>query len=129
MTNRSLGTVLLLAAGLGLTATAASALVMDVTIEGSDAIFLAGRTDITIPAASDPWNYPDGMQRHSYPTPEEIQETFPSVFSITAGDVLRVLDPAVGGYSLAGRYLPSDSAPSVLLDGFSVAVADVFSQR
>ncbi|MBN1567456.1 MAG: PEP-CTERM sorting domain-containing protein [Acidobacteria bacterium] len=73
--------------------------VFDITIDGGDAIFLAGRTDITIPPASDPWNYPAGMQRHGYPTPEEIQETLPPLLAVTAGDIIRALDPAVGGIS------------------------------
>jgi hypothetical protein len=77
----------------------AKADVFDITIDGSDAIFLAGRTDLTIPLASNPWNYPDGMQRHPGPTPEEIQETFPPIIAVTAGDIIRALDPAVGGIS------------------------------
>ena len=42
------------AAVLVLPAGTAAAAVFDVTIDGSDAIFLAGRTDVTIPPASDP---------------------------------------------------------------------------
>ena len=80
-----------------LVALPAHALVIDATVSGSDSIWLAGRTDITIPPASDSW--PGGMIRHGRPTPEEIQETFPQAFSISAGDVIRVLDPAVGGIS------------------------------
>jgi hypothetical protein len=75
----------------------ASALVFDVTVRGSDAIFLAGRTDVAIPPASDPWTSPTGMQRHGSPTPEEIQETLPPYLSVQAGDVVRALDPAIGG--------------------------------
>ena len=72
----------------------------DVTIDGSDAIFLAGRTDLTIPAASAPWTGPgDYLIRHGGPTPEEIQETLPPSISVSAGNVIRVLDPAVGGVS------------------------------
>ena len=75
----------------------AYAAVFDITIDGSDAIFLAGRTDLTIPPASDPW--PGGLARHLGPTPEEIQETFPPVISVTTGDTIKVLDPAIGGIS------------------------------
>jgi Uma2 family endonuclease len=39
------------------------------------------------------------------------------------------LDPATGGYSVAGRYASGETARSVLLDGFSVDVGDVFSQN
>ncbi len=77
--------------------TSASALIIDTTIDGSDAIWLAGRTDLTIPAASDPW--PGGLLRHSSPTPEEIQETLPPGFTVSGGDIVRVLDPAIGGIS------------------------------
>ena len=70
-----------------------------ITISGSSAIFLAGRTDLTIPAANLPWNYPEGMQRHGGPTPEEIRETLPPIIPVSAGDVVRALDPASGGIS------------------------------
>ena len=41
---------------LGLAASVpANATVVDVTIDGSDAIFLAGRTDLSIPPANLPW--------------------------------------------------------------------------
>ena len=69
----------------------------DVTINGSDAIFLAGRTDLTIPDASLPWDTGTHLIRHPGPTPEEIKETLPPGLAVTAGDVVRVLDPAVGG--------------------------------
>lgn len=75
----------------------ANALVMDVIIEGSDSIWLSGRTDLTIPPASDPW--PGGLIRHSTPTPEEIQETMPPGFSVMEGDIIRLLDPADGAIS------------------------------
>ncbi len=66
------------------------------TIDGGDAIFLAGRTDLTIPPASDPWNI---LTRHGSPTPEEIQETLPPFISVSGGDVIKVADPAIGGIS------------------------------
>lgn len=81
-----------------------SALVLDVTVDGSDAIFLAGRTDVTIPDASLPWTTGTHLIRHSTPTPEEIQETLPPVVSVAAGDVIRALDPAVGGVSFFNGY-------------------------
>ena len=77
----------------------ALAAMYDVTIDGSDAIFLAGRTDLTIPPASDPWNTGTYLIRHGGPTPEEIQETIPPFISVTAGDIIRVANPAVGGVS------------------------------
>jgi hypothetical protein len=78
-------------------ATPAQAQVYDLGIDGSDAIWLAGRTDLVVPPASDPW--PGGLLRHPGPTPEEIQETMPPFISVVAGDVIKALDPAVGGIS------------------------------
>ena len=82
-----------------LPAYAAMAATFDVTIDGSDAIFLAGRTDVTIPPASDPWTTGTHLIRHGGATPEEIQETLPPFLSVTTGDIVRALDPAVGGVS------------------------------
>jgi hypothetical protein len=75
-----------------------------ISVDGSDAIFLAGRTDATIPPASDPWNTGTFLIRHGYPTPEEIQETLPPIIPVAAGDVVRALDPAVGGVSFFNGY-------------------------
>ncbi|MCR4337031.1 MAG: PEP-CTERM sorting domain-containing protein [Candidatus Omnitrophica bacterium] len=74
----------------------AEAIVVDVVVKGSDAIFIAGRTDLVIPPASDPWGV---LIRHGGPTPEEIQETLPPILGVNEGDIIRVLDPAVGGVS------------------------------
>lgn len=79
---------------------AVQAAILDITIDGSDAIFLAGRTDLTIPDASQPWTGPgDYLIRHGGATPEEITETLPPTFAVSGGDVIRALDPAVGGIS------------------------------
>jgi len=78
--------------------------VYDVTIDGSDAIFLAGRTDVTIPPASEWWGTGTYLLRHSWATPEEIQETLPPTIGVEAGDIIRVLDPAVGGVSFHNGY-------------------------
>ena len=75
----------------------ANALVVLQTLKGSDAIWLAGRTDLVIPDANLPWTA--GMGRHANATPEEIKETLPPGFAIGAGQTLRVLDPATGGIS------------------------------
>lgn len=96
--NRTLKIAGILVAALAaLAAGGAQAANYSITIDGSDAIWLAGRTDLSIPPASDPW--PGGLLRHSYPTPEEIQETLPPIIPVLAGDVVRALDPAVGGIS------------------------------
>ena len=76
---------------------AANSVVIETLLRGSDAIWLAGRTDLVIPLASASW--PGGLLRHSGPTPEEIRETLPPGFTVSAGDVVRVLDPADGGIS------------------------------
>lgn len=75
----------------------AQATVIETTLRGSDAIWLAGRSDLIIPPANASW--PNGLLRHGGPTPEEIQETMPPGFAASAGDIVRVLDPASGGIS------------------------------
>lgn len=83
-----------------LVAPTSQAVIIDITVDGSDAIFLAGRTDLVIPAANQPWNGPaDHLIRHGGPTPEEIKETLPPEIAVNAGDVIRALDPAIGGIS------------------------------
>ncbi len=107
-----LSTVLLLSI-----ASIANATVISTEIMGGESIWLAGRTDLTIPAAGVLW--PGGLARHPV-TPELIQETLPDSFAVTGGDVVRVLDPASGGisffngfggtiYGPAGNGLPGDS--------------------
>lgn len=77
---------------------AASAAVVEMRIDGVDAIFLAGRTDIVIPPANQTWSV---LRRHDGNTPEELAggglEQRPDFISVTGGDVIRVADPAVGG--------------------------------
>lgn len=100
ITNNSLRAgIFILAAILFLPPGVARAATFSITVDGSDAIFLAGRTDVTIPAASDPWTTGTHLIRHGSPTPEEIQETLPPFVNVTGGDVLKVADPAVGGVS------------------------------
>lgn len=76
--------------------TGVDAATLSLTIDGSDAIFLAGRTDLIIPPASESWNV---LPRHFRPTPEEIQETLPPFITVSGGDVIKVADPAIGGIS------------------------------
>lgn len=85
-----------LVAAAALVSAAAQAATYTVSIDGSDAIWLAGRTDLVIPAAG--VNWPGGLARHPI-TPEMIQETLPPIIAVGAGDVIRALDPAVGGIS------------------------------
>jgi hypothetical protein len=84
-----------------LAAGSAQAASYTVSIDGGDAIWLAGRTDLVIPAAGVLW--PGGLGRHPV-TPEMIQETLPPIIAVSAGDVVRALDPAVGGISFFGGF-------------------------
>jgi hypothetical protein len=77
-----------------LAASTAQATTYNVGIDGTDAIFLAGRTDLAIPPANQGW--PGGLARHGGPTPEEAVETLPPFISVIAGDVVKVLDTAIG---------------------------------
>lgn len=88
--------------------------IVDVSINGTHAIFLAGRTDITIPDPSLPWTSPAGgfLTRHGSPTPEEAKEEFPPEVAVTAGDVIRVLDPAVGGINFFNGFGPPFFGPA-----------------
>jgi hypothetical protein len=104
--------LLLAAAASALFAAASPAATYDITIKGSDAIFLAGRTDVTIPDASQPWTTGTHLERHPSPTPEEIKETLPPSISIAAGDVIRVLDPAVGGINFFNGLGPPFFGPA-----------------
>ena len=77
----------------------ASAETYEVQVDGTDAIFLAGRTDVTIPPASELWIGDTILLRHPWRTPEEMQETLPKIIPVKEGDVIRLLDPAIGGIS------------------------------
>ncbi len=92
--------------------TPVSAIVIDVTVDGSDAIFLAGRTDVTIPPAGDPWTTGTHLIRHGSPTPEEIQETLPPSVSVAGGNVIRLADPAIGGVNFFRGFGPPYFGPS-----------------
>jgi PEP-CTERM motif-containing protein len=102
----------LIAAAALLFATASSAATYNITIDGSDAIFLAGRTDVVIPDPSLPWNTGTHLVRHATPTPEEIRETLPPFVAVSAGDVVRVLDPAAGGISFFNGFGPPLFGPA-----------------
>jgi hypothetical protein len=95
----------------GLAAGTASAAIVSVTVDGPDAIFLAGRTDVVIPAANQPWTTGTHLIRHGGPTPEEALETLPPFISATGGDVIRVLDPAVGGVNFFNGFGPPFFGP------------------
>jgi len=83
------------------------------SIDGTDAIFLAGRDDITVPSPSDPWTGPAGgfLVRHGSATPEEAMETFPSSIPVATGDTVKVADPAVGGINFFNGFGPPFFGP------------------
>lgn len=92
--------------------------VYSVTVDGPDAIFLAGRTDITIPDPSLDWTGPgDHLIRHAGPTPEEIanpalaKEQIPPFVPVSGGDIIRALDPAIGGINFFNGFGPSFFGP------------------
>lgn len=88
------------------------AIVYGVTIDGADAIFLAGRTDLVIPPAADAWTGPgDYLIRHGGPTPEEILETLPPSIPVAGGDEIRVLDPVSGGINFFNGFGPPYFGP------------------
>lgn len=91
-------------------ASSAHAAIYDVTVNGPDAIWLAGRTDIVIPPASGPW--PGGLLRHGGNTPEEALEAIPSFVSVAGGDIVRALDAAVGGVNFFNGFGPPFFGPS-----------------
>ncbi len=95
----------------------------DITIQGSDAIFLAGRDDVDIPHPSDPWNTGSHLLRHDFATPEEILETFPSVLSVKSGDKIRLLEPATGNISFFLGFGPIYYSP----DGNLAEISDITS--
>jgi len=83
---------------------------IDVQVDGTDVIFLAGRTDITIPPANqDPASFP--IERHTGPTPEEALETFPTKIPLSAGNIVSVTDPAAGGINFFNGFGPPFFGP------------------
>ena len=77
---------------------------------GTDAIYLAGRTDIVVPPPAAPWMF---LTRHINSTPEEAQETHPLSVPVVGGAVVQVAAPATGGVNFYNGYGP----PYYLPDG------------
>jgi hypothetical protein len=86
--------------------------VFTVTVQGTDVIFLAGRTDVVIPPANLPWG-PGGTfpTRHPGPTPEEVLETFPTFVPVTGGTVVQLGSPATGGVNFFNGFGPPFFGP------------------
>jgi hypothetical protein len=67
---------------------------------------------MVIPPASDPWTGPGThLIRHRIVTPEEIQETLPPFLPVVGGDVVRALDPAIGGVNFFNGFGPPFFGP------------------
>lgn len=99
-----------------------SAAQYDLTIRGSDAIFLAGRTDVVIPPLYNPFI----LARHG-DTPEDILETLPSSIPVAGGDVVKVFDPASGGINFFNGFGPAFYGPEGNLAESSLASLDGIS--
>jgi hypothetical protein len=72
----------------------ANAAIFDITVDGTDSVFLAGYT-ATPPSAAHVVHVRHGPTPGS--TPEGLFETLPPMLAVAGGDVIRVADPAVGG--------------------------------
>src|SRR5688572_29588140 len=94
--------------------TPAAAVIFTITVDGPDAIFLAGRDDVTIPPPGAPWTAPPGgfLTRHFGPTPEEAMEQKPPFITVSGGDIIRVLDPAIGGINFFNGLGPAFFGPN-----------------
>lgn len=95
-------------------ASPAGAVVITVTVDGPDAIFLAGRDEVVIPLPAAPWVAPPGgfLTRHGGPTPEEAMEQKPPFITVSGGDIIRVLDPAIGGINFFNGLGPPFFGPN-----------------
>ena len=117
MTSRTrfrfwLGTLVLSFGAVSGTQTVLADGLYDVTIDGSDAIFIAGRTDLLPIPPLDGNAFAFVLRRHGYITPEAIVETLPPFVPVAGGDVVRLADPAVGGISFYNGFAPPAFGPS-----------------
>jgi len=106
--NPTFWTPVLASALLLMSSLVASADQYDVTVRGSDAIFLAGRTDVIIPPPNEPWTF---LARHGDSTPEEIQETYPTSVPISSEEVV-TFSNAQGGINFFNGFGPPYYGPS-----------------
>lgn len=79
---------------------AASAAIHDISIKGTDAIWLAGRTDLLpIPAYTGTVVPGWVFGRHAFGTPEMLAETYPPMIPVWGGAQVEVLIAGTGGIS------------------------------
>jgi hypothetical protein len=68
------------------------------------------------------------LLRHSWSTPEEIQETLPPIIGVASGDIIRVMEPAVGGIEFYNGFGPPYFGPCGNgLDGSNLTELDGIS--
>ena len=108
--------LLVLASALLVAGSAQAGATYDLSIKGSDAIFLAGRTDVVVPPLGSPFI----LLRHGYVSADFVVETFPPMISVVGGDVVYVVDPAVGGINFFNGYGPPFFGPEGNTSGSSV---------
>lgn len=83
----------------------ANAAIFDITVDGTDSVFLAGYTD-TPPSATHVVHV-----RHPFTTTEDLFETLPPMIAVAEGDMIRVADPAVGGVNFFVGFGPPFFGP------------------
>jgi len=94
--NNLIAAITMLMVGTGLVASDANAASFNLTVAGTDAIWLAGRDDVTIPALGSPdSSFP--LLRHSYVAADFLQETKPQAIA-AAGQVFSFSATGLVGY-------------------------------
>jgi len=81
---------------------------IDFVVDGTDAIFLAGRDDIIIPPLGQPF---PSLPRHGFVAPDFEQETFPNFIPITGGDIIGFAEPPTGGVNFLNGAGPPFTGP------------------
>lgn len=95
----------------------AKAITLDLTVQGTDAIYLAGRTDVTIP----PLDSSFVLARHNFPlSPSDfLPETFPQSVVASSGEIFSF--SATGGINYFNGYGPPFYGP----DGNGVSGSNI----
>jgi hypothetical protein len=83
----------LMAASFATALTAYGITPFEFNVDGTDAIFLAGRDDVVIPALGSSFI----LARHGFVNPDFEQETFPDSIPVVGGQIITFSDPAIGG--------------------------------
>jgi hypothetical protein len=78
---------------LAFSATSLSGVAHGLTIDGGDAIYLAGRTDITVPSVDAAWSF---LLRHTEPFADEALETHPPCVPVVGCAIVNVVSASGG---------------------------------